>query len=98
MFADSGDVAQLGERGVRNAEARGSIPLISTIFFGKPREKILAWPMDAALTLIENQGVGVRFFKEDCIRAAIYWAGESKRFSVFKIQEQPNSPVSNPSN
>jgi hypothetical protein len=25
-----GDVAQLGERGVRNAEARGSIPLIST--------------------------------------------------------------------
>jgi hypothetical protein len=27
-----GDVAQLGERGVRNAEARGSIPLISTNF------------------------------------------------------------------
>ena len=27
----SGDVAQLGERRVRNAEARGSIPLISTI-------------------------------------------------------------------
>jgi hypothetical protein len=26
----TGDVAQLGERGVRNAEARGSIPLIST--------------------------------------------------------------------
>jgi hypothetical protein len=26
----SGDVAQLGERGVRNAEVRGSIPLIST--------------------------------------------------------------------
>jgi hypothetical protein len=26
----NGDVAQLGERGVRNAEARGSIPLIST--------------------------------------------------------------------
>jgi hypothetical protein len=25
-----GDVAQLGERGVRNAEARGSSPLIST--------------------------------------------------------------------
>ncbi len=25
-----GDVAQLGERRVRNAEARGSIPLIST--------------------------------------------------------------------
>jgi hypothetical protein len=25
-----GDVAQLGERGVRNAEARGSNPLIST--------------------------------------------------------------------
>ena len=25
-----GDVAQLGERGVRDAEARGSIPLIST--------------------------------------------------------------------
>ncbi len=25
-----GDVAQLGERGVRIAEARGSIPLIST--------------------------------------------------------------------
>ena len=25
-----GDVAQLGERGVRNAEVRGSIPLIST--------------------------------------------------------------------
>jgi len=54
--------------------------------------------MDAALTLIENQGVGVRVFKKDCIRTAIYWAGESKRFSVFKIQEQPNSPVSNPSN
>ena len=28
-----GDVAQLGERGVRNAEVRGSIPLISTISF-----------------------------------------------------------------
>ncbi len=27
---DCGDVAQLGERGVRNAEVRGSIPLIST--------------------------------------------------------------------
>ena len=27
-----GDVAQLGERGVRNAEVRGSIPLISTIY------------------------------------------------------------------
>ena len=26
-----GDVAQLGERGVRNAEVRGSTPLISTI-------------------------------------------------------------------
>lgn len=26
----AGDVAQLGERRVRNAEARGSIPLIST--------------------------------------------------------------------
>ena len=26
----TGDVAQLGERGVRNAEVRGSIPLIST--------------------------------------------------------------------
>ena len=25
-----GDVAQMGERGVRNAEVRGSIPLIST--------------------------------------------------------------------
>lgn len=31
QFTDPGDVAQLGERGVRNAEARGSIPLISTI-------------------------------------------------------------------
>ncbi len=28
--ASCGDVAQMGERGVRNAEARGSIPLIST--------------------------------------------------------------------
>jgi hypothetical protein len=26
----NGDVAQLGERSVRNAEVRGSIPLIST--------------------------------------------------------------------
>jgi hypothetical protein len=26
-----GDVAQLGERGVRNAEVRGSSPLISTM-------------------------------------------------------------------
>ncbi len=26
-----GDVAQMGERGVRNAEARGSIPLISIL-------------------------------------------------------------------
>ncbi len=31
VFQTLGDVAQLGERGVRNAEARGSIPLISTI-------------------------------------------------------------------
>ena len=29
-IAKVGDVAQLGERGVRNAEARGSNPLIST--------------------------------------------------------------------
>ena len=28
---DDGAVAQLGERGVRNAEVRGSIPLCSTI-------------------------------------------------------------------
>ena len=28
---NNGDVAQMGERGVRNAEVRGSIPLISTI-------------------------------------------------------------------
>ena len=28
-----GDVAQTGERGVRNAEVRGSIPLISTKIF-----------------------------------------------------------------
>jgi hypothetical protein len=28
-----GDVAQLGERSVRNAEVRGSIPLISTTLF-----------------------------------------------------------------
>ena len=27
----NGDVAQLGERGVRNAEVRGSSPLISTM-------------------------------------------------------------------
>jgi hypothetical protein len=30
-----GDVAQLGERCLRKAEAGGSSPLISTIFFGK---------------------------------------------------------------
>ena len=30
LFDINGDVAQLGERRVRNAEARGSIPLIST--------------------------------------------------------------------
>jgi hypothetical protein len=30
LYQKNGDVAQLGERGVRNAEARGSIPLIST--------------------------------------------------------------------
>ena len=29
-IAQKGDVAQLGERRVRNAKARGSIPLIST--------------------------------------------------------------------
>ena len=28
-----GGVAQMGERYVRNVQARGSIPLISTIFF-----------------------------------------------------------------
>jgi hypothetical protein len=33
-----GDVAQLGERSVRNAEARGSNPLISTNSF-------LTWPL-----------------------------------------------------
>ena len=32
IVGKSGDVAQLGERRVRNAEVRGSIPLISTIF------------------------------------------------------------------
>ena len=31
-FARFGDVAQLGERGVRNAEAEGSNPFISTMF------------------------------------------------------------------
>src|SRR5438105_12029033 len=30
-FCPSGDVAQLGERGVRNAEVEGSIPFVSTI-------------------------------------------------------------------
>jgi hypothetical protein len=29
---DSGDVAQMGERYVRNVQVRGSIPLISTTF------------------------------------------------------------------
>ena len=29
-FPPSGDVAQLGERGVRNAEVEGSIPFVST--------------------------------------------------------------------
>src|SRR5438552_14465181 len=29
-FCPSGDVAQLGERGVRNAEVEGSIPFVST--------------------------------------------------------------------
>lgn len=29
IFSVSGDVAQLGECGVRNAEVRGSIPLVS---------------------------------------------------------------------
>ena len=29
-IVDNGDVAQLGERRVRNAKARGSSPLIST--------------------------------------------------------------------
>ncbi len=29
-FIDIGDVAQLGERYVRNVQVRGSIPLIST--------------------------------------------------------------------
>ena len=32
VMGSFGDVAQLGERGVRNAEAVGSIPIISTIF------------------------------------------------------------------
>lgn len=31
MFSLRGDVAQLGERSVRNAEAEGSSPFISTI-------------------------------------------------------------------
>ncbi len=29
-YAAPGDVAQLGERGVRNAEVEGSIPFVST--------------------------------------------------------------------
>ena len=96
MLIDSGDVAQLGERGVRNAEARGSIPLISTIFFGKPREKILALPKDAALMLFENQGLASVSFEEDCIWTAVCSACESKWFSALKMQEQLNSPVSHP--
>ena len=31
-----GDIAQLGERGVRNAEVAGSSPAISTIFIAGP--------------------------------------------------------------
>ena len=41
-----GDVAQLGERGVRNAEVRGSIPLISTIFY------IIILPLFQALPIL----------------------------------------------
>ena len=35
-FPPSGDVAQLGERGVRNAEVEGSIPFVSTTPSGPP--------------------------------------------------------------
>lgn len=35
-----GDVAQMGERGVRNAEVRGSIPLISTFYISR---KLYNW-------------------------------------------------------
>jgi hypothetical protein len=52
--------------------------------------------MGAALMLIENQGVALVFFEEDRILTAVCSAGESKRFSALKMQEQPNSPVSNP--
>ncbi len=42
----SGDVAQMGERLVRNEKARGSIPLVSTIyvFVGQGLAKLQAFP------------------------------------------------------
>jgi hypothetical protein len=45
-----GDVAQLGERSVRNAEVVGSIPIISTI------ENEQVWKHACFFVLIELQG------------------------------------------
>ena len=48
LLHSNGDVAQLGERGVRNAEAEGSNPFISTRTFGTPSVEgvfFCAWPV-----------------------------------------------------
>ena len=55
-----GDVAQLGERGVRNAEARGSIPLISTRNQSKKIQR--------SAKPVRNSGFFVVFIPKTCYK------------------------------
>ena len=59
-FPASGDVAQLGERGVRNAEVEGSIPFVSTshtkAYQGGRPAKLPPPLLDALIIAISSSG------------------------------------------
>ena len=60
-----GAVAQLGERRVRNAEVRGSIPLCSTIYFQSVTDvfaRLLHNERDAFVTQYSSNATAARTF------------------------------------
>jgi hypothetical protein len=68
-----GDVAQMGERGVRNAEVRGSIPLISTKSTNNPD-----WP---EIKLPQRDNHKRKLIAKKKIKVNLQWA---VRWSIMK--------------
>jgi len=87
MFIDCGDVAQ-PRPGVRSPS--------SPPFFWKTAGEDTRLAEGRRFDAVQNQGLASVSFEEDCIWTAVCSAGESKRFSALKMQEQLNSPVSHP--